>query len=173
MSNPIFVTSVGRSGASFIARVIAMSGGCFIGSIDRRYENFVLKYLIEHLPIDDTILTPFKKASHAPDNFKTTILDNLKYQGLSPRHKWMFKHAALTRNWEIFHANFPNAKWVIVRRAEQDIVNACIKTAYMTQMKDKTNLKLIGATNEKAGWKWWINRYEGQWDSFSFVSLPY
>ena len=50
--------------------------------------------------------------------------------------------------WPIWARAFPNSKWVIVRRADEDIVDSCLRTNYMK------------AHDSVAGWQQWLDVYK-------------
>jgi hypothetical protein len=81
-------------------------------------------------------------------------------QGLKQNEPWMFKSSTNCQIWPVWNYAFPNAKWIIVRRRTDDIVSSCMKTAYMSAFKDKSNQKLVGVSTEEEGWLWWVHQHE-------------
>jgi hypothetical protein len=64
--------------------------------------------------------------------------------------------------WPIWNYAYPNAKWLIVRRRTGDVIESCVKTAYMLTFKSQENLDAVGAKDEREGWKWWVHQYENK-----------
>lgn len=159
----IFITGVERSGASFISRIMYLSGA-YIGDKNKMYENIEINKIILGI-LDKTekalILPETRKLSIIP-NFKDIILDALRKSQETPL-KWLCKNTNISLLWSIFHEAFPNAKWIVVRRKTPYIINSCIKTGHMMLMKDQKTLSALGLKNEKEGWLWLIHQYEHRW----------
>ena len=47
--------------------------------------------------------------------------------------------------WVLFHRAFPKAKWVVVRRDDDGIIDSCLKTGFMSKHPNRK------------GWQWWVN----------------
>jgi hypothetical protein len=62
--------------------------------------------------------------------------------------------------WPVWHYAFPDAKWVIVRRRNGDIVQSCLRTGFMRAFRDKRIQQAVGAEDEAAGWLWWCHQHE-------------
>ncbi len=164
-SSPIFVTGVQRSGATIVAKILAMSGA-FTGKVTPMQENIDIKNLV----LDEFYFNVDRKAQYPfPDieklmlhqiSWRKDITNVLKNQGYTDDLKWMFKSSTTCHIWPIWHFNYPNAKWIIVRRRTGDIVQSCMKTAYMTAFKNKSIQNQIGVTSEQEGWLWWVNQHE-------------
>jgi hypothetical protein len=71
------------------------------------------------------------------------VLEALRAEGWSGG-PWFFKSAQMCHLWPIWAAAFPEAKWLIVRRADQGIIASCLKTGFMSAYRDA------------AGWQGWI-----------------
>ena len=147
----ILVTGCPRSGASMITAALTACGafggemskrGMF--SNDRIREEVMKPYLKEagydpegrkDIPITDNLMIP--------QNWHKRVWDILVDQGHNGR-TWIYKDARIALTWPIWEHAFVNAKWVIVRRRTGDIVQSCMKTAYMT-----------GRSTEEE-WKQWV-----------------
>ena len=61
---------------------------------------------------------------------------------------WYWKGAKACLIWPVIHKAFPEAKWVIVRRKDQQIVESCLRTGFMRKH----------TTAE--GWQGWVNAHK-------------
>jgi hypothetical protein len=166
-NNPIFVTGAQRSGSSIIARIIK-SCGVYVGRASEMMENdligdFVTQYYSNinadykgHFPLPNT------KEILIPVNWKKKINSKLGIERVAKREDqlWMYKSNRLCQIWPVWNYAFPNAKWIIVRRKTSDIVQSCLKTAYMNAFEDKEIQKLIGVDSSAKGWAWWVHEHE-------------
>jgi hypothetical protein len=162
-SNPILITGVPRSGATFIARLLAMSGAQ-VGEVNRMFES--VKLTEQNKNLLHTVKRPLEvKESIESATFNyfaaniTNIVQTEQIHGL----KWLFKSNTLTLAWRYWNKLYPDAQWVIVRRKPPYIINSCTKTAYMDMMKSAKIRDHIGVKTEQDGWKWLIKQYEHQW----------
>ena len=160
---PIFVTGVERSGCSLVARIISMSGGCFTGYMNGMYENWRLKKYLNNIPLSLEKHPPYPETLNIPIKFKEEVLSIMTQQGYKGKRPWMFKNAMLTPTWRMWDNAFPDAKWIIVHRESKEIINSCMKTTYMTLMKDPVVLEAIGVITPQEGWEWWIKKHKESW----------
>jgi len=160
--SPILITGVQRSGASIVARILALCG-VYTGDINKMYENKKLLKLSQELLLNQTVI------ESKPDVLFTQVKEipvdwQEKISSIMPAdEQWIFKSYLNTQLWKVWNYAYPNAKWVIVRRRSADIINSCQKTAYMTMFRDKQIQEFVGVNNEKEGWLWWIHKYENAW----------
>ena len=150
--SPILITGIPRSGSTMIAATINLCGA-FGGhmskrgmySNDRIREEIVKPYLIEN-GINKNGLHP--TSSHLSSieirNWVETIMKDEGYQ----KGNWMYKDSRLSLIWPIWNHQYPNAKWIIVRRRTGDIIQSCMKTKYLT------------AYDKEEGWLNMIHEYE-------------
>lgn len=152
LSPPIFVTGCPRSGTSMTAGIVHRCGA-FGGRIDSSFEN---------VEISRSILRPYAEFVGCDPRWQKPLPDvtklgplaglvrrmesSVKFQGYR-YGSWYFKSAGLALTWPIWNQAFPNAKWIIVRREDSDVVNSCLKTGYMN------------AYPEAEGWKEWLRHY--------------
>ena len=166
-NSPIFVTGVERSGSTLIAKILQLCGG-YTGTTNVMCENIAIKalgelYYKQIVPVDkNTVIgqypLPDTKERIPLPTWHKQVLDCLrKYDGKQP---WVYKSAKLVQLWPIWFSAFPNARWIIVRRRTGDIVYSCTKTAHMIAFKNEVNQKLIGASNEKEAWLFWVREHE-------------
>ncbi|GAG16971.1 unnamed protein product, partial [marine sediment metagenome] len=101
------------------------------------------------LPVVKNIPTDWKQRTEQ-------VIVNEGYQ----KGQWMYKDSKLSLVWPIWDYAFPNAKWVIVRRRTGDIIQSCLKTAFMKAFTSERCQKAIGVNIERDGWLWWVHQYE-------------
>lgn len=163
-NNPILITGVPRSGATFIARILTICG-VHKGVCDKMYENTMIRAL-NTVQLSDLVFPNITLPKVNEDDFGmfNNFLNEILYQQrLIVSKQWFFKDSQLTLNWRYWHKKYPNAQWVIVRRKTPHIINSCIKTQYMDLMKDPNNLESINVSEEKYGWLWLVHQYEKEW----------
>lgn len=111
-------------------------------NVTKKYLTFIGKDPMGQNPLPDTDeLLPF-------DNLKKCVLDILKIQGWDGQAQWYYKGAKMCLIWPLWKKAFPNAKWVIVRRRDEDIVASCLKTAFMRKRQ----------TTEE--WQDWVDHHK-------------
>jgi len=59
----------------------------------------------------------------------------MKWQGFT-RGPWFYKGAKLCLIWPLWQTAFPEAKWIIVRRRDDDIARSCARTTFMRAFGD-------------------------------------
>jgi len=159
----IFITGAERSGSTLIARIFDICG-VFKGVTTSMYENVEMKNLCDEYLLDVNV----RHNTFMPDTQTLTIpvdwgkrIDSILYGCECYKDgTWMFKHSGLAQMWPVWNYAYPDAKWIIVRRRTGDIVQSCMKTAYMTLFKNEANVLQIGALTQEEGWKWWVHQYE-------------
>jgi len=164
MKNPIFITGCPRSGAGLIARIVKLCGAEG-GNLNSVYENVDIKY---------HVFTPCmeKRNTQYPLPNVHDILIPVNIKGKTEElinsndKAWFIKGSELALLYPIFNYAFPNAKWIIVRRRTGDIIQSCLKTAYMDAFEDEKIRIKINVDTEIEGWKWWVHQYEDR-----FVSM--
>jgi len=81
-----------------------------------------------------------------------------KWQGYR-RGPWFYKGAKLCLIWPLWHKAFPNAKWIIVRRADEDIIYSCLRTTFMR------------AYDDVVGWQFWIDQHKKRFQEMHDAGL--
>ncbi len=164
---PIFITGAQRSGSSIIARIIE-SCGVYTGNCTEMMENDSISYFVNlyyrdinahvrgHYPLPNT------KEILIPINWKKKIQENISLENVKKKEDqlWMYKSNRLCQIWPVWNYAFPNAKWIIVRRRTGDIIQSCLKTAYMCTFNNKEIKQLIGVDSSSKGWAWWVHEHE-------------
>jgi len=159
MNQPIFITGVERSGSSLIAKILSICG-TFTGTISTMYENYGLSLMMEEFVEERRDgLFPDLKNLQIPVNWRDRADQILQKDGYKDGH-WMCKSSKLAQMWPVWNYAYPNAHWIIVRRRTGDVVDSCMKTAYMKLFKNKDNQRLVGVDTEMDGWLWWVHQYE-------------
>ena len=167
-NKPILITGCARSGTSLIAGIINLCGafgGKLVGPTRLNQ-----KGMFENKKIRDQLVKPFLKSMGAdplgqlplPDrnvvkerasdagvieNWKHTINQIMIDQGYKDG-LWFYKGAKMCLVWAIWHAAFPNARWIIVRRLDADIIASCKHTTFMLKCGDGK------------GWQGWIDEHK-------------
>lgn len=128
-TSPILVTGAPRSGKSLLVQTLVM-GGAFVGQVDGLFHNE---------KVEKAVNTMLFSSAYNP----SPIIDALKTDGYTENKKWLFKSCAIAQHWSTFAAQFPNAKFVIVRRRREDVLYALQQTKYHTSLtEDGWNYKL-------------------------------
>lgn len=153
----IFVTGCARSGTSLVTQLL-QAHGCYLGKADR------VNSLFENVSVRENILKPILMRADVdplgqdvlPDTNnlppEPTLRDAvLRYfaggvMNGSPHRA--YKDAKLTLVWPLFHAAFPAAKWILVRRDKASIVDSCMRTGFMRKR----------STPE--AWAEWVDEHE-------------
>ena len=153
--SPILITGCPRSGTTIVANAI-QKAGAFIGQTS-------IRGMMENDEIREKLIRPYFKQKgldcrgqflkqhnvSIPTDWNVKIENILKSQGLTANNIWMYKGLGCLI-WPIWNYTYPDAKWIIVRRRTGDIIQSCMKTAYMT------------AFNTEEGWKDWVHQYENK-----------
>jgi hypothetical protein len=163
--SPILITGVQRSGASIIARTIA-SLGVFTGKCNKLTENVNFKLLLNDLyknnkcPINAQYPLINNSLLSIPKNWRNVVQYYMSIDGYKSDQKWLYKNHRILQTWRIWKEIYPDAKWIIVRRNTNDIIDSCIQTHYMNAFKNPFNLKKVNAKDEYEGWLWWIYKHK-------------
>lgn len=160
--NPILITGADRSGSSLVAHIVHLCN-VFAGDVSKMQENEQILNGLKEYIIDNSGSCLFPTFDDVPLYWKAFVFDILKKEGLKENEVWVLKSSLLTQTWRMWSFNYPDAKWVIIRRRSSDIVNSCMKTGYMRMFQSVENQKKVGAGNEKDAWLWWIHQYENNW----------
>lgn len=163
MDSPILITGIQRSGSSIVAKALS-SFGIFTGETSSMHENIQIRhrvndlYRIMNAPINAQFPLPKLNSQIITKDWAKEIEKELIRQGYS-KGMWLFKSSTICQIWPIWNYAFPNAKWIVVRRKSEDIVNSCMKTAYMNAF-----------CGEEA-WYWWIGEHERLFENMKDAKL--
>lgn len=98
------------------------------------------------------------KRMDIPIGFRHVVTEAIKAEGYK-KGPWFYKDATICLNWPVWHKAFPSAKWVIVRRPDEDIVDSCLRTVFMSAYQDKE------------GWQRWVDHHKACFDEMIDTGL--
>lgn len=177
MKDPILITGCARSGTSMTAGIINICGA-FGGDMfgpnknnqkgmfeNRDIRQNIVKPYLRKIGVDPMGQRPlpnnrqvFEVNQNQADKWKTDIERIFKRQGYRGGD-WFYKGAKICLVWYLWHKAFPQARWIIVRRHEEDIANSCMRTNFMR------------AYNNKNGWIKWVKHHERRFDEMKSAGL--
>lgn len=160
--DPILITGAARSGTSMVGGVVDMCGvfgGAMSGATQYNekgmFENIeirnnMVKPLLVEVKADPMAQKPLPKESDFDGVsgivWRSDILNILKKEGyIEAEGTWFYKGAKMCLMWKLWHRAFPKARWIIVRRRTEDIINSCIRTGFMR------------AYTGREGWRGWVD----------------
>ena len=165
MRDPILITGCARSGTSMTAGIVQRCGAW--GGLTYGPNEWNKSGMYENKEIREHILKPYLFICSAdplgqdplPDidrliplaNLREKIETVIKFQGYK-RGPWYYKGAKMCLVWPTFHEAFPTARWIIIRRRDEDIVNSCLRTPFMR------------AHSTEAGWQAWIDVHKKRFE---------
>lgn len=161
---PIIITGCPRSGAGIIAGILRLCGAYggrdLINNTNQRLQEEVISPYLTSQNADPGGQFPILQTSqlNIPFDWKQRV-ENQALKGFTG-NIWYVKSSQAALMWPVWNASFPDARWVIVRRRTADVVDSCIKTAYMDKFKDPDNQKAVETDNERDAWLWMVHRYE-------------
>ncbi len=144
---PILITGCARSGTSMTAGIIDICGafggrtsgptkynkkGMFENGMIR---NNIVKPYLRHIGADPLGQDPLPKLSQLVSlrNLREQVVMHVcAVHGYKGGH-WYYKGAKMCLMWPIWHDAFQDAKWIIVRRSDEGIINSCMKTGFMSR----------------------------------------
>lgn len=173
MDNPIFITGAARSGTSMTAGIIELCGA--FGGKTSGPTKYNKKGMFENAEVRNKIVKPYlKEVLHVdpmgqkplPDVKKLSPMLQLRirmetlmaWQGYD-QGPWYYKGAKLCLIWPEWHRAFPEAKWLIVRREDRDVVRSCMLTGFMRAYKDE------------AGWQEWLDTHKTRFEEMKKAGL--
>jgi len=172
MIDPILITGCARSGTSMTAGIMDHCGAFGGRTIPGGHAN--PKGFFENREIRENLLKPYLILCGADpmgqkplpelhhllplENLRAKVETVIKYHGYKDG-PWYYKGAKLCLVWPIWHKAFPDAKWVIVRRNDEDIINSCMKTGFMRAYRDPE------------GWQKWIDHHKKRFEEMKEIGL--
>ena len=166
------VTGCARSGTSMIAGAINLCGA--FGGIMAGPNRNNAKGMFENVHIRDQVTKPYLRFHGAdplgqwplpdldrlviPVDWRRQVEQVFVDQGYESG-PWFYKGAKSCLFWPVWHYAFPNARWIIVRRHKQDIIQSCMKTGFMRAFNNNRVQRAVGAADEREGWAWWVERH--------------
>lgn len=178
IDHPILITGIPRSGVSLTAGVFYNCGlfGGYMKDISLSrwrtiFENGEIRKMIcdplllsfhadplgQHpLPAFEDVIQ--KASSKFCKELQDKVLLKIITQGYDKGH-WFYKDSRLCLLWQIWAGAFPHAIWVLVRREKEEIVQSCMKTAYMK------------AFQTPGDWSRWVDEYESRFEAMKRTGL--
>lgn len=126
-----------------------------------RIRNTLVKPYLDRRGVDRLGQYPLPDIQHLsiPIDLRARVIKVMLDQGYT-QGPWFYKGAKMCLVWPVWHYAFPDAKWVIVRRNTDDIVDSCLRTSFMRAFTRPENRKAVGAKSERDGWLWWVKQHE-------------
>lgn len=131
----ILVTGCARSGTSLTTRILK-AHGCWLGKPGE------VNILYENTSVRQGVLKPYLKSlgcdplgqKKLPDTNNLKPVPDLREKVLSRiggQEPTAYKDAKITLVWPVFAHAFPDARWVLVRRDRERIIDSCLRTEFM------------------------------------------
>lgn len=154
MQSPILITGAARSGTSLTAGIIQICGA--FGGETAPSTMYNRKGMFENCEVRQGLTKPYlqsigcdplgqKPLPSTHKIFSVTAKEGMEWgeavkkifirQGYESG-PWYYKGAKACLLWYMWHLAFPDAKWVIVRREENDIARSCMQTRFMRSYHD-------------------------------------
>ena len=166
MNKPILITGCARSGTSMTSGIINLCGG-WGGKLSGPTRNNK-RGMFENVEIRNTVVKPFlisikcdplgqkplPNMKHLNDivgysyQLRQMVLSVIKGQGYRDGSIWFYKGAKMSLMWQAWHIAFPDARWILVRRRDEDIVYSCLRTGFMR------------AYRSEKGWQSWVDHHK-------------
>ena len=157
INKPILITGCARSGTSMTAGIIEICGawgGKTCGPTpfnpkgqfeNRDIVNHIIKPFLKELkydpmgqrPLPDPDMIDFIATPEFGTHWNSLVLHVLKNQGLSEYKQWYLKDTKPCITWQVWHAAFPNAQWVIPYRNNKITIDSLMKTSFMRRYKTR------------------------------------
>lgn len=154
-SAPIILTEIPRSGAPIVAHVLRVCGA-WAGTNDdwpakidqegnnKRVRDVLVRPLFRGLGANTLGLDTLPDieackglAKQIAATWREQMKSILEGQGYEPfMGPWVYRGADALLAWPIWVEAFPNARWVMVRRDNKSIAEACERTGYMKSIRD-------------------------------------
>ena len=126
--------------------------------------NGIVKPILRELdcdPMGQDPLPTIEQVNQLPDfsfiRLREEVVKILKGQGCGQSP--MYKGAKMCLIWPLWHKAFPDARWVIVRRDPNDIVNSCLRTSFMR------------GHWTRGGWLGWVAEHEKRFEEMHDAKL--
>ncbi len=186
MQSPILITGCARSGTSLVAGIINMCGafgGKMSGATPNNpkgmYENSkirnnIVKPYLRDIGVDKMGQYPLPGVTDlsVPGDWRSRVEQVMRDQGYVDGSVF-YKGAKICLTWPVWYYTFPDAKWVIVRRRTDDIVNSCLRTGFMRAFGKKDIQRQVRVDNEYDGWVWWVNQHLKRFQEMADAGLDY
>jgi hypothetical protein len=166
MPQPILITGAARSGTSLVASIVH-AAGAFGGRVplaatrSAHHENTTIrdtlvKPLLRAIGMDPMGQSPLpdrrevermlSEDAEWKDRWARAVRHTMVREGYSGG-AWYYKDAKTLLMWPLWDAAFPDARWIIVRREDEAIIDSCLRTPFMRAHKTR------------AGWEGWVHEH--------------
>jgi hypothetical protein len=165
----ILVTGASRSGISLVASMIETCGAC--AGRTARSIRADRRGSMENIEIREGMIKPLFRGIMADPNgqkplpsrqrcreladtesmtkwWRSKCMEILGTQGCKSAPVLLVASSLICLAWPVWVAAFPKAQWVLVRRRDNDIIQSCMKTGFMS------------AYSTEAGWKAWLDDHK-------------
>lgn len=163
MNDLILVTGAARSGISLVGSIIKLCGA-WVGETGRSKKEGI-RGSVENVRIRDYVIKPFlhgvkadpngqnplpdigackKGADKVAGTWRRLVIKILRAEGYHSGPA-VIVSSLNCLIWPLWAQAFPDARWIIVRRADNEIIRACIRTGFM-----------VGYSTKK-GWQGWLD----------------
>lgn len=174
IDRPVIITGCARSGTSLVAG-IAHACGAWMGKVTgpTRWNK---KGQFENEAIRDRLTKPYLQSINCdpmgqdvlPDhhinlsepNWRRRVINVIHSEGYTGADVWAFKGAKACMIWPVWHKAFPEARWVIVRRDDDKIIDSCMRTSFMRKRKTRES------------WQEWVDQHKAYFQQL-YSSVPY
>jgi len=144
---PVLVTGLPRSGTSMVTGLLGLCG-LWLGhtvpggeeNVRGFFENIILRERVQKEILRQGGFDPLGVRRLPPSVWHPIVRDlrevvgaGLAAQQYDGRQIWGFKDAKLTLTWRLWNEHFPRARWIIVRRPDEEIIASCLRTNFMKQ----------------------------------------
>jgi len=155
MKKPILITGMERSGISLISEVVQICGA--LKGTPNEIRDLLVKPFLRGIKADPNGQSPLpdiemckKLADSLKDKWRQRVEDIFSMNGLLnlENNCWFYADPKSVLIWPIWVRAFPEARWIIVRRKDNDIIRSCLKTGYMS------------AYDDAKGWWGWLETYK-------------
>lgn len=168
MPPPIIITGCARSGTSLTAGILHRCGA--FGGIMTGATAANQKGQFENLEIRQNLVKPYLRSLGADPLGQKPLPDPGRCWGDAARldwrrkiegvmHQqgykggpWFYKGAKCCLVWPLWHEAFPEARWILVRRRDEEIVNSCLRTSFMRAYRDRE------------GWQEWVDHHKARFE---------
>ena len=160
--DPIIITGCARSGTSLIAGTMHLCGA-WVGNVTGP-TSWNRKGQFENEFIRDRLVKPYLKSINMDPmgqdplpsigdiridlGWRRSIFKAIYRQGYDGQSTWAYKGAKACLMWPVWHVAFPRARWVIVRREDELVIDSCMKVHFMHKHKTRE------------GWRRWIEHHK-------------
>lgn len=174
---PLLITGAPRSGTSLIAGICQKMGMWTGHTVEGAptnprgfFENWGIREMIIkrqlvqlngdlsgvlQLPTLDSV------DQLSADGMLAAVEGSMRMEGYPAGARWLYKDAKLALLWPVWLKAFPDAKWLIVRRNDADIIQSCLRTDFMRQHSSDFEF-----------WRDWLQEYYDRLEKLSEALDP-